>query len=67
MESPCIDCGTATSHTDDDTHVRCELCGERRIWLDIIRDIQDGKLEVTDEFIAELQHQKALRDAGMGG
>ena len=67
MESPCIDCGTPTVHTEDDVRVRCETCQTRRTWLDILRDIQDGKLEISDEYIEELKHQKELRDAGMGG
>lgn len=67
MESPCVECGAMTTHTEDDKYILCETHQEARMWLDIIRDIQDGKLVISDEFIEELQHQKELRDAGMDG
>jgi hypothetical protein len=54
-----------TTHTDEETYVLCGQCEWTKTRLGIIRDIQDGKLEVTDEFIEDLRIENEMREEGM--
>jgi hypothetical protein len=54
VQSPCRRCGEPALHTKEESYPLCAACTERRVWLGIIRDIQDGRLEIPDELIEEL-------------